>query len=55
MEPRFLVTFQVDGDLMQAHNCYFDTEEHAKALYDTLVDSELIWRVSLCEIKAYHF
>lgn len=55
MKDGYIVTFYTDGDFSEPQICYFQTEEGAKALYDTLVESELIWKVALSKIQEYHF
>ena len=55
MKDEYMVAFYTDGDLSKSQICYFQTEHDAKVLYDSLAESEIIWKVTLSKIQEYHF
>ena len=55
MKDGYMVAFYTDGDLSKPQICYFHTEHDAKVLYDSLAESEIIWKVTLSKIQEYHF
>ena len=54
-KPNYMVAFYTDGDLSKSQICYFQNEHDAKVLYDSLVESEIIWKLTMSKIQEYHF
>ena len=54
-KPNYMVAFYTDGDFSEPQICYFQNEEGAKALYDSLATSEIIWKVTMSKVQEYSF
>lgn len=54
-KPSYMVAFYTDGDLNEPKICYFQTKKDAKALYDSLAESEIIWKISMSKVEEYQF
>lgn len=54
-KPNYMVAFYTDEDFSEPQICYFQTKEGAKALYDSLSASEIIWKVTMSKVQEYNF